>query len=114
MTSGSRTVYSTDPRFCPRCSGTPCRCVGKRSLPPEQQTAAIHFEKKGRGGKTVCVIRGLQLTEEDLKALAKDLKQACGTGGTAREGTIEIQGDHRPKLAARLQALGYRTKFVGG
>lgn len=111
------TVYSTDPEFnkpCPRCGRFPCRCPKQKSLPPQQQTAALHFEKKGRGGKTVTVIRDLKLSPEDLKALSKDLKQVCGTGGTVKEGTIEIQGDHREKIAARLKALGYKTKFVGG
>jgi translation initiation factor 1 len=111
------TVYSTDPDFsrrCPRCGQYPCRCPRIRSLPPQQQTAAIHFEKKGRAGKTVSVVRGLQLSPDDLKALAKDLKGACGTGGTVKDGAIEIQGDQREKIANRLKALGYKTKFVGG
>jgi translation initiation factor 1 len=111
------TVYSTDPNFsrrCPRCGQYPCRCPKQKSLPPQQQTAAIHFEKKGRAGKSVSVVRGLQLSPDDLKALARDLKGACGTGGTVKEGAIEIQGDQREKIAARLKALGYKTKFVGG
>lgn len=111
------TVYSTDPNFtrrCPRCDRYPCRCPKVKSLPPQQQTAAIHVEKKGRGGKTVSVVRGLQLSQDDLKTLAKDLKQACGTGGTVKDGAIEIQGDQRTRIAARLKELGYKTKFVGG
>lgn len=111
------TVYSTDPNFarrCPRCNHDPCRCSQVRSLPPQQQVAAIHFEKNGRGGKTVSIIRGLQLAPDDLKALARELKAACGTGGTVKDGAIEIQGDQREKIAARLKALGYKTKFVGG
>jgi translation initiation factor 1 len=113
----NRTVYSTDPNFskrCPRCGNYPCRCPKPKSLPPQQQTAAIRREVKGRGGKTVTVIGGLTLTSEDLAALAKNLKQACGSGGTVKDGQIEIQGDHRQKIAARLQALGYKTKFTGG
>lgn len=111
------TVYSTDPDFdrrCPRCNQHPCRCSKTKSLPPNQQTATIHFEMKGRGGKTVSVVRGLQLSKQDLKELAKDLKKTCGTGGTVKAGTIEIQGDQRSKIAARLKVLGYKTKFVGG
>lgn len=111
------TVYSTDPDWgkpCPRCGRFPCRCSTTRSLPPKEQTAAIHFEKKGRGGKSVSVVRGLQLTPDDLKTLSQELKKACGTGGTVKDGTIEIQGDQREKIAARLRALGYKTKFVGG
>jgi translation initiation factor 1 len=110
------TVYSTDPDFqlCPRCKQSPCRCPTRRSLPAAQQTAAIQRETKGRGGKTVTVIRNLQLSPEDIKALAAQLKQACGTGGTVKEDTIEIQGDHREKIAAKLRQLGYKTKFTGG
>jgi translation initiation factor 1 len=110
------TVYSTEADFelCPRCRRNPCRCPKPRSLPPQQQTAAIQREKKGRGGKTVTVVRDLQLSPEDLKNLSKQLKQACGTGGTVKDGNIEIQGDHREALAEKLRSLGYKTKFVGG
>ena len=69
---------------------------------------------KGRGGKTVTVVFDLILTPQDLKALAKLLKQTCGSGGTVKEGAIEIQGDHREKIAAKLSLLGYKTKFIGG
>ena len=105
------TVYSTDSeiKICPRCKQSPCRCPRTRSLPPQQQKAVIQMERKGRGGKTVTVVRGLVLRTEDLKALAKDLKAACGTGGTVKDGTIEIQGDHREKISARLRVLGYKT-----
>ena len=67
-----------------------------------------------RGGKTVTLVHDLQLTEADLKALAKQLKAACGTGGSAKDGEIVIQGDHREAIAAALQGLGYKTKFTGG
>lgn len=111
------TVYSTDPAYkkrCPRCGSYPCRCPKLRSQPPEQHTAGIRREKKGRGGKTVTVIMDLQLTPEDMKALAKQLKKAVGAGGSVKDGTIEIQGDKRDAVAARLQQLGYKTNFIGG
>ena len=111
------TVYSTDPKFtrpCKRCGRYPCRCPKPVSLPPERQTAAIRLERKGRGGKTVTVVMDLQLNSKDIKALAKTLKRACGSGGTAKEGVIEIQGDHRQKVADKLRSLGYNTKFAGG
>ena len=60
------------------------------------------------------VVRNLRLTPADLKALGKRLKKACGSGGTIKDGTIEIQGDHREKVAETLRAMGYRTKFTGG
>ncbi len=74
----------------------------------------MHREKSGRGGKWVVVIRNLQLTPEDMKTLAKNLKQACGTGGTIKDGAIEIQGDQREAVAAALQKAGYKIKLVGG
>jgi len=76
--------------------------------------AHIQLEKKGRAGKTVTVVRNLQLTPEDMKSLGKHLRQACGAGGTIKEGHIELQGDHRERVAAALAALGYKYKFVGG
>ena len=85
-----------------------------RSLPPEEQTAAIRREKKGRGGKEVTVIYDLQLTPDDMKDLSKVLKKKCGAGGAVKDKTIEIQGDHRETIAAELQRLGYKTKFTGG
>jgi len=83
-------------------------------LPASQQIAAIRRENKGRGGKTVTVIYDLKLNPADLKNLSSQLKQVCGTGGTVKDGVIEIQGDQREKIAARLKELGYRTKFSGG
>jgi translation initiation factor 1 len=59
-------------------------------------------------------VYNLRLTPADLKALGTHLKQACGSGGTAKNGTIEIQGDHRDRIAEALQTLGYKTKFTGG
>lgn len=110
-------VYSTRPDFakrCPRCGSHPCRCPPSRSLPPEQQEAHIRREKKGRGGKTVTAVRNLRLTAADMKSLGKHLRKVCGSGGTVKDGVIEIQGDHRDKVAAALETLGYRSKFTGG
>jgi translation initiation factor 1 len=85
-----------------------------RSLPPQQQTIYLHRESKGRGGKTVTLVKGLVLSEDDLKSLAKQLKQVCGTGGTFKDGIIEIQGEQREKIAEALQKLGYKVKIAGG
>jgi translation initiation factor 1 len=84
------------------------------SLPPAQQTAFIQRTSKGRGGKVVTLINNLHLSSDDHKALLKHLKQACGSGGTIKDGVLEIQGDHREKIAAALQQLGYKTKLAGG
>ncbi len=83
-------------------------------LPPEQQNLRIQASKKGRGGKTVTVITGFQHNEESLAALAKKLKAQCGTGGTVKEDTIEIQGDHKVKLLEVVTKLGYKAKISGG
>jgi translation initiation factor 1 len=110
-------VYSTDSAFekrCQRCGSYPCRCPKPKSLPPQEQTACIRREKKGRGGKQVTVIMELQLTPKDMKALAKKLKKKCGSGGAIKDDNIEIQGDQREKVAEELQKMGYKTKFVGG
>ena len=109
--SNARTVWSSsdgDKRKQER------RTVSKKSLPPQQQTAYLHRESGGRGGKVVSIVKNLTLSEIDMKSLAKKLKQACGTGGTIKNGMIEIQGEHRQKMADVLQKLGYKVKIAGG
>jgi len=85
-----------------------------KSLPQAQQEAHIRRETHGRGGKTVTVVYNLHLPPDRLKALGKYLRHLCGTGGTVKDEAIEIQGDHRDKVAEALQLAGYRTKFTGG
>jgi translation initiation factor 1 len=84
------------------------------ALPPAQQTAFIHRASKGRGGKMVTLVKNLHLAPDDYTALTKHLKQTCGSGGTIKDGVIEIQGDHRKTIAVVLQQLGYKTKMAGG
>jgi translation initiation factor 1 len=85
------------------------------SLPPAQQNLKIMRDNKGRAGKVVTVITGFMLAETDLKNLVKTLKTLCGAGGTIKDGgVIEIQGDHREKIATKLRALGYKVKLAGG
>jgi len=84
------------------------------SLPPQQQTIYLHRDSKGRGGKTVTLVKKLVLSEEDLKDLAKRLKQVCGSGGTIKDDMIEIQGEHRDKIAEALIKSGYKVKIAGG
>lgn len=85
-----------------------------KSLAPSAQTIRVMIDKKRRRGKTVTVAAGFQLSPTDLKTLQKTLKQLCGAGGTAKENEIEIQGNHRDKIMAKLTALGYKVKRVGG
>lgn len=88
--------------------------IPAKSLPPQQQIAYLHRESKGRGGKGVSLVKNLTLNEKDMKDLAKRLKQACGSGGTVKNGVIEIQGEHREKMAETLKSLGYKVKIAGG
>ena len=84
------------------------------SLPPQQQTIYLHQDSKGRGGKTVTIVKKLKLSENDMKNLAKMLKQICGSGGTIKDDMIEIQGEHREKIAEALDKMGYKVKITGG
>jgi translation initiation factor 1 len=74
----------------------------------------MQAEVKGRGGKTVTTLSGISLPDEELRKLATELKRRCGTGGTLKNGVIEIQGDHRTVLEAELGNRGYKVKRVGG
>jgi len=114
-----RLVYSTDAgRMCPGCrrplASCTCAASDKRAPAAGDGVARIRRETGGRGGKTVTTISGLALDDAALAALAKHLKAACGTGGTVRDGTIELQGDHREPLAALLARQGIRSKLAGG
>jgi len=104
----SNFVYSTNPDWQPENEST--RSADQRKV-SVGQVVKIQREKKGRGGKTVTVISGLS---GDLKSLKKDLQKHCGTGGALKNGLIEIQGDHGPKLRDFLESMGYRAKLAGG
>jgi len=109
--SPSRTVWTSDSGDLRKQE--PRKPSGK-SLPPNQQTAYLHRDSKGRGGKGVTLIKNLILSEEDMSALAKRIKQACGVGGTVKDGVIEIQGNDRERIAEVLVKLGYKIKMAGG
>ncbi len=108
--SNHRLVYSTDAGDRRTREG---RQPSEPTRPPLPRDGIIRIfrEKSGRGGKVVTVVRGL---EGDLAAVAKDLKRHCGTGGAVKGDAVEIQGDHREKIAARLEAAGQRVKLAGG
>lgn len=105
--SKDRHVYREFGPADPMARGVPDR-------PPNQQTVRVQVSRKGRGGKTVTIINGFQHSPDQLTALAKQLKAQCGTGGTAKDDTIEIQGDHAQKLVELLVAKGYQAKKSGG
>lgn len=118
----SRLVYSTDgtgsagpvgpkpsrPRK-PEASRSPV----PRAL-PEDGVVRLLRETKGRGGKTVTIVAGLPGGDRELEAVLKVLKQLCGAGGTREGALLEIQGDHRERIEAKLVALGHRVKIAGG
>lgn len=101
-------MYSTAPTSAPAETPPPA------SKPSGHGTAKVSLDRKGRGGKSVTVVRGLDLPAAELDTLGKALRRACGAGGTTKDGTIEIQGDHRETVLSRLEALGYRAKRAGG
>ena len=110
--SNSRLVYSTEDGD--HRAKIPKRQAAGRAAPqlPNDGVVRVFREKGGRGGKTVTVVRGLAAAE--VSAVAADLKKNCGAGGSVKNGAVEIQGDHRDKVAARLRARGYRVKLAGG
>jgi len=113
-TKDARTVWSSESGDLRKKNITPGPSPKGKSLPPEKQTAYLHRDSKGRGGKGVTLIKNLVLSEEDMAALAKKIKQTCGTGGTVKGGVIEIQGENRERIADVLLKLGYKIKLAGG
>jgi len=103
-------VYSTNPdyKYSDNSNSEPA------TLPPQQQDLRIFLEKKHRGGKTACVIKGFIGKQDDLDGLGKLLKTKCGTGGSAKDGEIIIQGDFRDKILQLLLEKGYKAKKAGG
>ncbi len=103
----SRLVFSTDQGRIAVKDDTPERPQGDGII-------RLRRETKGRKGKGVTIAGIFDLDDAELKALAKDLKQRCGTGGTAKAGNIEIQGDQRNILKDELEQRGYKVKLAGG
>lgn len=113
-------VYSTEHgKTCPICREPLDACLCD-DVNEQQRLAAldgvvrIRRETSGRKGKGVTTVSGIPLPSDELKTLAKTLKKRCGTGGSVKEGIIEIQGDHRDTLRHALSALGYQVKLAGG
>ena len=114
----SRLVYSTEVgSVCSRCEKplAQCECAQKEKLKVRGDgTVRVRRETNGRGGKTVSTVAGLALNDTDLKALLGELKRSCGTGGSIKEGVLEIQGDHCDHIIRELTARGYKPKRAGG
>jgi translation initiation factor 1 len=116
-------VYSTEAgRMCPACRQplNACQCAALAATARAADLAKgdgivrVGRETGGRGGKLVTVVRGLPLADEALATLGKQLRTACGTGGTVKDGVLELQGEHRDRVVALLTAQSYRVKRVGG
>lgn len=111
-------VYSTDAgRMCPTCRRplAACACRARSSAPPAGDgIVRVSRETKGRGGKAVTVVRGLPLPADALAALGKRLRNACGAGGTLKDGVLEVQGDHAERIVELLKAEGFVVKRAGG
>ncbi|MCR8913504.1 translation initiation factor Sui1 [Marinobacter panjinensis] len=109
-------VFSTEQgRMCPGCRHPVDDCIcGAPSRPAGDGVVRVSRETKGRKGKGVTLITGIPLDEKDLKAFAKILKARCGTGGTVKDGVVEIQGDQRDVLVPLLKDKGWIVKKAGG
>lgn len=120
LSSLSSLVYSTDSgRICPGClqPQAQCQCQALKAAAARvagDGVVRVSRETKGRGGKAVSLVRGVPLDDAGLVALAKELKAACGSGGTVKDGVIEIQGDHVSSLVQRLAGRGWTIKRAGG
>ena len=119
----SKLVYSTEqaiPRLRrslrndEKAKNKPVEKVLHTSLRPSQQKATVRLDRRGRGGKSVTVIEGLQMAPKERETLLKQLKAKLGTGGTVKDTSLEIQGDHRDALMAALEKMGTPPKRSGG
>ena len=110
-------VYSTEAgRMCPVCRQpvAQCTCKQAKSVPAGDGIVRVSRETKGRGGKAVTLVKGVALDADALAALGKQLKAACGSGGTVKDGVIEVQGDHCDRVLELLKAQGHTVKRAGG
>ena len=110
-------VYSTDTgRMCPGCRQpvASCTCRKAAAAPQGDGVVRVFLQTKGRGGKSVTLVKGLALGAEALAELGKQLRAACGAGGTVKDGVVEVQGDHVDTLLAALHKLGHSGKRAGG
>ena len=115
--SDSRLVYSSARgRICPMCSRpvASCVCRARCDGPRSDGIVRVRREKKGRRGKTVTTISGVPLPANALRDLAAELKRRCGSGGSLKDGVIEIQGDHADSLISDLESRGFTVKRAGG
>ena len=115
LTDLSGLVYSTDSgRMCPDCRQPMASCSCKaQALPKTDGVVRVSLQTKGRGGKSVTIVKGLPLDAAAFVMLGKQLRVACGSGGTVKGCVIEIQGDHVTTVMAALQKQSYNVKRAG-
>lgn len=112
----SALVYSTDSgRICPQCRQpvAQCLCAAAPKRPAGDGVLRVGRETKGRGGKAVTLVRGMDLDDAALAAWGKRLRTLCGSGGTVKAGVIEVQGDHAARVVEFLLAQGFQVKRTG-
>jgi translation initiation factor 1 len=117
ITQAGGLVYSTDGgKMCPACRKpiAECVCGVAKAAPMSDGAVRVSMESKGRNGKNVTVIRGLALDDTTLMALGKELRTACGCGGTVKYGVIEVQGDHCERIVDILGKRFRNVKRSGG
>ncbi|KQP18380.1 translation initiation factor Sui1 [Pseudorhodoferax sp. Leaf267] len=109
-------VYSTEAgRMCPDCRQPIAQCTCRQAAPPKTDgIVRVSLDTKGRKGKGVTVVKGVPVDAQALLALGKQLKAACGSGGTVKDGQIEVQGDHCTLVMDALRKQGYTVKRAGG
>jgi len=127
--SGGLVYSSAEGRMCPSCGRPTTKCTCSQKNPRSGSSASstalstatksdgnvrVRREVKGRRGKTVTTVSGVPLPEDELRSLAGELKRRCATGGSVKNGVIEIQGDHRDLLVEELEGRGYSVKRSGG
>lgn len=115
--SDTQKVYSSRlGRLCPTCEKpiADCHCKASKPMPTGDGIVRVRKELKGRNGKPMITIAGLLLSENELQAIAKTLKQKFATGGSVKNGIIEIQGDKRDEIVVELKKKGFTVKISGG
>ena len=118
-TASGGLVYSTETgRMCPSCrrpiAQCTCRSAAAAPIASADGIVRVQRETKGRGGKAVTIVRGAPVDAAGLAKLGQELKASCGSGGTVKDGTVEVQGDHVEKVLALLQQRGWKVKRAGG
>lgn len=116
--SGGGLVYSTETgRMCPACRQPLAQCACRsaaKAAPAGDGAVKVSRQTKGRGGKTVTIVKGVALDAMALALLGKQLRAACGSGGTVKDGVIEVQGDHCDLIVETLQKQGHKAVRAGG